>query len=211
MAFQLPSLPYDFSALEPVIDTQTMQIHHGKHHGAYVTNLNNAIAGKPALEAKSLESLISDLSAVPEDIRAVVRNNGGGNANHTMFWQIMAPKGKGGGGEPTGDLAAVIKSTFGSFADFKTRFAEAATKRFGSGWAWLVLKDGKLVIGSTANEDNPLMGEAVCGLGGKPILGLDVWEHAYYLKYQNRRPEYITNWWEIVNWTKVAEIYQAAK
>lgn len=211
MAFQLPSLPYDFSALEPVIDTQTMQIHHGKHHGAYVTNLNNAIAGKPALEAKSLESLISDLSAVPEDIRTVVRNNGGGNANHTMFWQIMAPKGKGGGGEPTGDLAAVIKSTFGSFADFKTRFAEAATKRFGSGWAWLVLKDGKLVIGSTANQDNPLMGEAVCGLGGKPILGLDVWEHAYYLKYQNRRPEYITNWWEIVNWTKVAEIYQAAK
>ena len=211
MAFQLPSLPYDFSALEPVIDTQTMQIHHGKHHGAYVTNLNNAIAGKAALEAKSLEALISDLSAVPEDIRVAVRNNGGGNANHSMFWQIMAPKGKGGGGEPTGDLAAAIKSTFGSFADFKTRFGEAATKRFGSGWAWLMLKDGKLVIGSTANQDNPLMGEAVCGLGGKPILGLDVWEHAYYLKYQNRRPEYITNWWEIVNWTKVAEIYQASK
>jgi Fe-Mn family superoxide dismutase len=211
MAFQLPSLPYDFSALEPVIDTQTMQIHHGKHHGAYVTNLNNAIAGKAALEAKSLEALISDLSAVPEDIRVAVRNNGGGNANHSMFWQIMAPKGKGGGGEPTGDLAAAIKSTFGSFADFKTRFGEAATKRFGSGWAWLVLKDGKLVIGSTANQDNPLMGEAVCGLGGKPILGLDVWEHAYYLKYQNRRPEYITNWWEIVNWTKVAEIYQSSK
>jgi Fe-Mn family superoxide dismutase len=211
MAFQLPSLPYDFSALEPVIDTQTMQIHHGKHHGAYVTNLNNAIAGKAALEAKSLEALISDLSAVPEDIRVAVRNNGGGNANHSMFWQIMAPKGKGGGGEPTGDLAAAIKSTFGSFADFKTRFGEAATKRFGSGWAWLVLKDGKLVIGSTANQDNPLMGEAVCGLGGKPILGLDVWEHAYYLKYQNRRPEYITNWWEVVNWTKVAEIYQASK
>ncbi len=188
-----------------------MQIHHGKHHGAYVTNLNNAIAGKAALEAKSLEALISDLSAVPEDIRVAVRNNGGGNANHSMFWQIMAPKGKGGGGEPTGDLAAAIKSTFGSFADFKTRFGEAATKRFGSGWAWLVLKDGKLVIGSTANQDNPLMGEAVCGLGGKPILGLDVWEHAYYLKYQNRRPEYITNWWEVVNWTKVAEIYQASK
>lgn len=211
MAFQLPSLPYDFSALEPVIDTQTMQIHHGKHHGAYVTNLNNAIAGKAALEAKSLEALIGDLSAVPEDIRVAVRNNGGGNANHTMFWQIMAPKGKGGGGEPTGDLAAAIKSTFGSFADFKTRFGEAATKRFGSGWAWLVLKDGKLAIGSTANQDNPLMGEAVCGLSGKPILGLDVWEHAYYLKYQNRRPEYITNWWEVVNWPKVAEIYQAAK
>ena len=211
MAFQLPSLPYDFSALEPVIDTQTMQIHHGKHHGAYVTNLNNAIAGKAALEAKSLEALIGDLSAVPEDIRVAVRNNGGGNANHTMFWQIMAPKGKGGGGEPTGDLAAAIKSTFGSFADFKTRLGEAATKRFGSGWAWLVLKDGKLAIGSTANQDNPLMGEAVCGLSGKPILGLDVWEHAYYLKYQNRRPEYITNWWEVVNWPKVAEIYQAAK
>jgi len=211
MAFQLPSLPYDFSALEPVIDTQTMQIHHGKHHGAYVTNLNNAIAGKAALETKSLEALIGDLSSVPEDIRVAVRNNGGGNANHTMFWQIMAPKGKGGGGEPTGDLAAAIKSTFGSFADFKTRFGEAATKRFGSGWAWLVLKDGKLAIGSTANQDNPLMGEAVCGLSGKPILGLDVWEHAYYLKYQNRRPEYITNWWEVVNWPKVAEIYQAAK
>lgn len=211
MAFQLPSLPYDFSALEPVIDTQTMQIHHGKHHGAYVTNLNNAIAGKAALEAKSLEALIGDISAIPEDIRVAVRNNGGGNANHTMFWQIMAPKGKGGGGEPTGDLAAAIKSTFGSFADFKTRLGEAATKRFGSGWAWLVLKDGKLAIGSTANQDNPLMGEAVCGLSGKPILGLDVWEHAYYLKYQNRRPEYITNWWEVVNWPKVAEIYQAAK
>ena len=211
MAFQLPSLPYDFSALEPVIDTQTMQIHHGKHHGGYVANLNNAIAGKPALEAKSLEALIEELASVPEDIRTAVRNNGGGHANHSMFWQIMAPKGKGGGGEPTGDLAAAINSAFGSFADFKTRFGEAATKRFGSGWAWLVLKNGKPAIGSTANQDNPLMGEAVCGLSGKPILGLDVWEHAYYLKYQNRRPEYITNWWEVVNWAKVAEIYQAAK
>lgn len=211
MAFQLPSLPYDFSALEPIIDTQTMQIHHGKHHGAYVANLNNAIAGKAALEAKSLDGLIRDLASVPEDIRTAVRNNGGGNANHSMFWQIMAPKGKGGGGEPTGELAAAMKSTFGSFADFKTRFGEAATKRFGSGWAWLVLKNGKLAIGSTANQDNPLMGEAVCGLSGQPVLGLDVWEHAYYLKYQNRRPEYITNWWEVVNWTKVAEIYQAAK
>ena len=211
MDFQLPSLPYDFSALEPIIDTQTMQIHHGKHHGAYVTNLNNAIAGKAALEAKSLDGLISDLASVPEDIRMAVRNNGGGNANHSMFWQIMAPKGKGGGGEPTGELAAAIKSTFGSFADFKTRFGEAATKRFGSGWAWLVCKSGKLSIGSTANQDNPAMGEAVCGLSGKPVLGLDVWEHAYYLKYQNRRPEYITNWWEVVNWTKVAEIYQAAQ
>ncbi len=211
MAFQLPSLPYDFSALEPVIDTQTMQIHHGKHHGAYVTNLNNAVAGKPALETKSVEALVADLASVPEDIRTAVRNNGGGHANHSMFWQIMAPKGKGGGGEPTGDLAAAINSTFGSFADFKTRFGEAATKRFGSGWSWLVLNNGKLAIGSTANQDNPLMGEAVCGLSGKPIMGLDVWEHAYYLKYQNRRPEYITNWWEVVNWAKVAEIYQAAK
>ncbi len=211
MAFQLPSLPYDFSALEPVIDTQTMQIHHGKHHGAYVTNLNNAVAGKSALESKSVEALIADLASVPEDIRTAVRNNGGGHANHSMFWQIMAPKGKGGGGEPTGDLAAAINSSFGSFADFKTRFGEAATKRFGSGWSWLVLKNGKLAIGSTANQDNPLMGDAVCGLSGKPIMGLDVWEHAYYLKYQNRRPEYITNWWEVVNWAKVAEIYQAAK
>ena len=211
MAFQLPSLPYDFSALEPIIDTQTMQIHHGKHHGAYVTNLNNAVAGKSALESKSVEALIADLASVPEDIRTAVRNNGGGHANHSMFWQIMAPKGKGGGGEPTGDLAAAINSSFGSFADFKTRFGEAATKRFGSGWSWLVLKNGKLAIGSTANQDNPLMGDAVCGLSGKPIMGLDVWEHAYYLKYQNRRPEYITNWWEVVNWAKVAEIYQAAK
>ena len=211
MAFQLPSLPYDFSALEPVIDTQTMQIHHGKHHGGYVTNLNNAIAGKPASEAKSLEALIGDLASVPEDIRTAVRNNGGGHANHSMFWQIMAPRSKGGGDEPTGDLAAAINSAFGSFADFKTRFGEAATKRFGSGWSWLVLKNGKLAIGSTANQDNPLMGEAVCGLSGKPILGLDVWEHAYYLKYQNRRPEYISNWWEVVNWAKVAESYQAAK
>ncbi|MGC9258487.1 MAG: superoxide dismutase [Phycisphaerae bacterium] len=211
MAFQLPALPYDFGALEPIIDTQTMQIHHGKHHGGYVTNLNNAIAGKPALETKSLAALIGNLAAVPEDIRTTVRNNGGGNANHTMFWQIMAAKGKGGGGEPTGDLAAAINSTFGSFAEFKTRFSDAAAKRFGSGWAWLVLQDGKLTIGSTANQDNPLMGQTVCGLSGTPVLGLDVWEHAYYLKYQNRRPEYIANWWEVVNWTKVAEIYQNAK
>ena len=211
MAYTLPDLPYDFSALEPAIDTLTMQIHHGKHHGAYVTNLNNAIAGKTALEAKSLAALIGDLASVPEDIRAAVRNNGGGHANHSMFWQILAPKGKGGGGEPTGELAAAINSTFGSFANFQAKLNEAATKRFGSGWAWLVVKDGKLAIGSTANQDNPLMGENVCGLSGKPVLGVDVWEHAYYLKYQNRRPEYLGAWWSVVNWAKVAELYVAAK
>jgi superoxide dismutase, Fe-Mn family len=208
MAFTLPNLPYDFSALEPVIDTQTMQIHHGKHHGAYVTNLNNAIAGKPQLESKTAEALISDLASVPEDVRTAVRNNGGGHVNHSMFWQIMAPKGKGGGGEPTGELAAAINSTFSSFADFKTRFAEAGAKRFGSGWAWLVNKSGKLVIGSTANQDNPLMGDTVAGFSGKPVFGLDVWEHAYYLKYQNRRPDYMAAWWDVVNWTKIAEIYK---
>ncbi len=211
MAHSLPALPYDFAALEPVIDTQTMQIHHGKHHGGYVTNLNNAISGQPALEAKSAEALIADLSAAPEAVRTAVRNNGGGHVNHSMFWRIMAPQGKGGGGEPTGDLAAALKSTFGSFADFKTRFMDAGAKRFGSGWVWLVLRDGKLEIGSTANQDNPLMGQAVTGLAGKPVLGLDVWEHAYYLKYQNRRADYMTAWWNVVNWTKVAELYRAAR
>ncbi len=211
MAHSLPALPYDFAALEPVIDTQTMQIHHGKHHGGYVTNLNNAISGQPALEAKSAEALIAGLSAAPEAVRTAVRNNGGGHVNHSMFWRIMAPQGKGGGGEPTGDLAAALKSTFGSFADFKTRFMDAGAKRFGSGWVWLVLRDGKLEIGSTANQDNPLMGQAVTGLAGKPVLGLDVWEHAYYLKYQNRRADYMTAWWNVVNWTKVAELYRAAR
>ena len=163
------------------------------------------------MEAKSLAALIGDLASVPEDIRAAVRNNGGGHANHSMFWQILAPKGKGGGGEPTGELAAAINSTFGSFANFQAKLNEAATKRFGSGWAWLVVKDGKLAIGSTANQDNPLMGENVCGLSGKPVLGVDVWEHAYYLKYQNRRPEYLGAWWSVVNWAKVAELYVAAK
>ncbi len=211
MAHSLPALPYDFAALEPVIDTQTMQIHHGKHHGGYVTNLNNAISGQPALEAKSAEALIAGLSAAPEAVRTAVRNNGGGHVNHSLFWRIMAPQGKGGGGEPTGDLAAALKSTFGSFADFKTRFMDAGAKRFGSGWVWLVLRDGKLEIGSTANQDNPLMGQAVTGLAGKPVLGLDVWEHAYYLKYQNRRADYMTAWWNVVNWTKVAELYRAAR
>ena len=211
MAFTLPSLPYDFAALEPVIDSQTMQIHHGKHHGGYVTNLNKAIEGKASLESKSLEALIADLTAVPEDIRVAVRNNGGGHANHSMFWQIMAPPGNGGGGEPTGELLSAINANFGSVAELKSKINDAATKRFGSGWAWLVVKNGKLTVGSTANQDNPLMGDAVAGFSGKPILGVDVWEHAYYLKYQNRRPDYLAAWWGIVNWAKVAELYKAAR
>ncbi len=211
MAFTLPSLPYDFAALEPIIDSQTMQIHHGKHHGGYVANLNKAIEGKSALESKSLEALIGDLAAVPDDIRGAVRNNGGGHANHSMFWQIMAPPGNGGGGEPTGELLAAINADFGSVAELKSKINAAATKRFGSGWAWLVVKNGKLAVGSTANQDNPLMGDAVAGFSGKPILGVDVWEHAYYLRYQNRRPDYLAAWWGVVNWTKVAELYKAAR
>ena len=211
MAFTLPSLPYDFAALEPVIDSQTMQIHHGKHHGGYVTNLNKAIEGKASLESKSLEALIADLTAVPEDIRVAVRNNGGGHANHSMFWQIMAPPGNGGGGEPTGELLSAINANFGSVAELKSKINDAATKRFGSGWAWLVVKNGKLTVGSTANQDNPLMGDAVAGFSGKPILGVDVWEHAYYLKYQNRRPDYLAAWWGVVNWAKVAKLYKAAR
>ena len=210
MAFTLPNLPYDFAALEPVIDAKTMQIHHDGHHGAYVKNLNAAIVGKENLESKTAEALIRDLAAVPEDIRTAVRNNGGGHVNHSMFWEILAPKDHGGGGEPSGALAAAITSDFGSLADFKAKFTDAAAKRFGSGWAWLVVKDGKLAIGSTANQDNPLMGE-IAGFSGKPVLGLDVWEHAYYLKYQNRRPEYLAAWWQVINWKKVGEIYAAAK
>jgi Fe-Mn family superoxide dismutase len=188
-----------------------MQIHHGKHHGGYVTNLNKAIEGKASLESKSLEALIADLTAVPEDIRVAVRNNGGGHANHSMFWQIMAPPGNGGGGEPTGELLSAINANFGSVAELKSKINDAATKRFGSGWAWLVVKNGKLTVGSTANQDNPLMGDAVAGFSGKPILGVDVWEHAYYLKYQNRRPDYLAAWWGVVNWAKVAELYKAAR
>jgi Fe-Mn family superoxide dismutase len=210
MAFTLPSLPYDYSALEPIIDAQTMQIHHGKHHGGYVTNLNKALEGKPELEKKTAEAIIADLAAVPEDIRSAVRNNGGGHVNHSMFWQIMAPPGNGGGGEPTGELLSAINSSFGSVAELKAKIADAGAKRFGSGWAWLVVKGGKLVVGSTANQDNPLMGDAVAGFSGKPILGVDVWEHAYYLKYQNRRPDYLAAWWSVVNWAKVAELYKAA-
>lgn len=207
MAFTLAPLPYAAAALEPVLDTATMTIHHDKHHAAYVTNLNNALAGKADLESKSIEALLANLSIVPDDIRGAVRNNGGGHWNHTFFWNILAPKG--GPAEPTGPLAAAITATFGSLADFKAKFKDAGLKRFGSGWVWLVVKDGKLVIASTPNQDNPLMGDAIAGISGKPILGLDVWEHAYYLKFQNRRPDYIEAWWDVVNWAKVSELYQA--
>lgn len=211
MPATLPPLPYAPDALEPVIDAMTMQIHHGKHHNAYVTNLNNAVAGKGDLANKSAEDLIRNLSAVPEDIRGAVRNNGGGHVNHSLFWTLLAPKGKGGGGEPSGALADGIKSAFGSFADFKTKFQDAGAKRFGSGWAWLIVKDGKLAITSTANQDNPMMADAVLSpsgaASGKPVLGVDVWEHAYYLKYQNRRPDYLTAIWDVINWNRAAELF----
>jgi superoxide dismutase, Fe-Mn family len=203
MAFELPDLLYAYDALEPYIDTQTMQLHHGKHHATYVTNLNAAIEKYPNLSGKSLEELLSDISAVPEDIRMVVRNHGGGTYNHNLFWVFMSPKG---GGEPKGDLARAIDSAFGSFSSFKEQFEKAANTRFGSGWAWLNLKgDGSLLVTSTANQDSPLME------GLKPILGIDVWEHAYYLKYQNRRPEYTSNWWNVVNWEEVASRFDAGK
>jgi Fe-Mn family superoxide dismutase len=199
MPFELPPLPYDYTALEPHIDEATMHFHHDNHHNTYVTNLNNAIAKHPELEGKSLEDLLGNLNAVPEDIRTVVRNNGGGHWNHTFFWEIMGP---GGGGEPGGALADAINAAFGSFADFKEQFKAAGLGRFGSGWAWLVANpDGTLAITSTPNQDNPLME------GKKAILGVDVWEHAYYLKYQFKRPAYLDAWWNTVNWAKVAEIY----
>lgn len=208
MAHELPSLSYPKEALEPHIDAQTMEIHQGKHHAAYVTNLNKAIAGNAALESKSIEALISDLGSVPENIRGPVRNNGGGHANHSMFWKLMGPKA---GGAPSGKLADDIKSTFGSFETFKEKFEAAGLGRFGSGWAWLVVNGGKLEIASTANQDNPLMGKAIAGCEGKPILGCDVWEHAYYLKYQNRRADYLKAWWNVVNWTEVGKNYDTAK
>jgi len=202
MAYELPPLPYPKDALEPHIDAQTMEIHHGKHHNAYVTNLNKAIAGKGDLEKKSIEQLISNMNAVPEDIRAAVRNNGGGHANHSMFWKIMGP---GAGGKPSGKLAEDINATFGSLDAFKEKFEAGGVGRFGSGWVWLVVKNSKLEIMSTANQDNPLME------GIKPVMGCDVWEHAYYLKYQNRRPDYLKAWWNVVNWNEVAKNYEAAK
>ena len=205
MAYELPKLPYDYNALEPHIDARTMEIHHSKHHQAYVTNLNNAIKGKADLEKKSVEDLIRDLNSLPEDIRTAVRNNGGGHANHSFFWKIMGPNA---GGEPKGKLADDIKSTFGGFDQFKEKFADAGVKRFGSGWAWLIKSgSGKLEIVSTANQDSPLMGKAIAGAEGTPILGVDVWEHAYYLNYQNRRPDYIKAWWNVVNWDAVAKNY----
>jgi Fe-Mn family superoxide dismutase len=207
MSYELPPLPYPKEALEPHIDAMTMEIHHDKHHGAYVTNVNKALAGKADLEKKSVEELIGKLEAVPTDIRTTVRNNGGGHANHSLFWKLLAPKA---GGAPSGKLATDINAAFGSFDSFKEKFEAAGLGRFGSGWAWLVLNGGKLEIVSTANQDNPLMGKAVCGADGRPILGCDVWEHAYYLKYQNRRGDYLKAFWNVVNWQQVAKNYEAA-
>ena len=194
MSHQLPALPYDFAALEPHIDTQTMQIHHGKHHAAYVNNLNVALEKHAALQSKSAEDLIKNLGAIPDDIRTAVRNNGGGHVNHTMFWQIMGP---GKGGAATGAIADAINGTFGSFDAFKEQMNKGGVGRFGSGWVWLVESGGKLAIESTANQDNPMSD------GKQPIMGIDVWEHAYYLKYQNRRPDYLAAWWNVVNWDEV--------
>ena len=191
MAHELPELPYSHDALEPFIDKTTMEIHHGKHHNAYVTNLNNAISGNESLESKSIIELISDLDSVPEDIRGAVRNNGGGHANHSLFWSIMGP---GKGGEPSGALGEAINSTFGSFETLKDEFTKAGMTRFGSGWAWLSISNGSLVVSSTPNQDSPLMD------GNEPIIGCDVWEHAYYLKYQNLRPDYLNAWWNVVDW-----------
>jgi len=200
MAFTLPPLPYDFAALEPHIDAKTMEIHHGKHHQTYVNNLNAAIEKAPELANKSLDDLMRNVNKVPEAVRTAVRNNGGGHWNHSMFWQIMGPDA---GGEPGGNLGNAIRSTFGDFAKLREQFSAAATGRFGSGWAWLVNNGGKLSITSTPNQDNPLME------GQKPILGLDVWEHAYYLKYQNKRPDYIQAWWNVVNWKEVEKRFSA--
>ena len=201
MAYSLPSLPYAYDALEPHIDAQTMEIHHTKHHQAYITKVNDAIAGTP-LESKSVEELITDLASVPENIRTAVRNNGGGHANHSLFWTVMAPDG---GGSPSGELAAAIDAAFGSFEKLQQQFNNAAATRFGSGWAWLSVDGGKLVVESTANQDSPL------SAGRTPILGLDVWEHAYYLKYQNRRPDYISAFWNVVHWDEVARRFAEAK
>ncbi len=210
MAFILPELPYVFNALEPHIDAKTMEIHHDKHHKAYVDNANKQLEGTKWANMDPVE-VIKNLADLPDDKRGPVRNNAGGHVNHSMFWKLMAAPGKGGGGEPTGEVATAIKAAFGDFAHFKDEFAKAAAGRFGSGWVWLVVKaDGSGVqICSTANQDNPLMGKAIAGCEGKPILGLDVWEHAYYLHYQNRRPDYVTAWWNVVNWSEVAKNHAA--
>ena len=194
MAHEVPPLPYDYNALEPHIDEQTMRIHHDKHHATYVTNLNAALEKHPDLQNKTIEDLLKGINSVPEEIRTAVRNNGGGHANHTLFWEIMGPKG---GGQPTGAIAESIKSTFGGFDAFKEQMNKAGTTRFGSGWAWLVDAGGKLAVESTPNQDSPIME------GKKPIIGIDVWEHAYYLKYQNKRPDYLNAWWNVVNWDAV--------
>ena len=201
MAYSLPDLPYAPNALEPHIDARTMEIHHGKHHNAYVSKVNDALEGHDNLAAMSIEDLVTNLSKVPEKIRTAVRNNGGGHANHSLFWTVMGPNG---GGTPGGDLGAAIDKAFGSFDDFKSKFANAAATRFGSGWAWLSVDGGKLVVESTANQDSPLTD------GHTPILGLDVWEHAYYLNYQNRRPDYISAFWNVINWDEVAKRFSAA-
>ena len=202
MAFTLPTLPYPVEALEPHIDKTTMEIHHGRHHKAYVDNLNKALDGDAALQAKPIEQLLREINQVPEKIRNAVRNNGGGHANHAMFWEIMAP---GAGGKPSGPLADAINAAFTDFAGFQAKVKEAALGRFGSGWSWLILADGKLVVQSSANQDSPYMD------GQSPIMGIDVWEHAYYLKYQNKRPDYVDAWWNVVNWTAVGERYAKAK
>ncbi len=202
MSYKLPDLPYSYDALAPHIDARTMEIHHSKHHQGYVTKVNAAIDGHADLASKSIGDLLRGIESVPESVRTAVRNNGGGHANHSLFWNIMSPKG---GGEPAGDLAAAINSAFGSFSDFKEKFSGAAATRFGSGWAWLVVGDGGLEVYSTANQDSPLM------KGDTPILGLDVWEHAYYLNYQNRRPDYIAAWWNVIDWGAVARHYDSAR
>lgn len=201
MAYSLPDLPYAFNALEPHIDARTMEIHHGKHHNAYIANVNKALEGHNELAAMSVEDLVANLAKVPEGIRTAVRNNGGGHANHSLFWTVMGPNG---GGAPGGDLGAAIAQAFGGFDDFKAKFATAAATRFGSGWAWLSVDGSKLVVESTANQDSPLTD------GRTPILGLDVWEHAYYLHYQNRRPDYISAFWNVINWEEVAKRFKAA-
>ncbi|EAG1561675.1 superoxide dismutase [Listeria monocytogenes] len=202
MTYELPKLPYTYDALEPNFDKETMEIHYTKHHNTYVTKLNEAVAGYPELASKSVEELVANLDSVPEDIRGAVRNHGGGHANHTLFWSILSPNG---GGAPTGNLKAAIESEFGTFDEFKEKFNAAAAARFGSGWAWLVVNDGKLEIVSTANQDSPLSD------GKTPVLGLDVWEHAYYLKFQNRRPEYIDTFWNVINWDEANKRFDAAK
>ncbi|KXH55800.1 superoxide dismutase [Enterococcus faecium] len=202
MTYTLPDLPYAYDALEPYIDEETMHLHHDKHHNTYVTNLNSAIEKYPELGEKTIEELLSDMDAIPTDIKTAVRNNGGGHANHSFFWDIMAPNA---GGEPTGEIKEAINEAFGDFSSFKEEFKKAAAGRFGSGWAWLVMENGKLAITSTANQDSPLME------GKTPILGLDVWEHAYYLKYKNVRPDYIAAFWNVINWDEVNKRFEAAK